>query len=316
MHHVSLEIIISNQIKSYRGNDFQEFGDRLLSKLYPDEYIAVRAGGIWGDLKNDGYCYINRIFFHFYGTSQHNVNALKRKITADIEGCLAKQQQVKKIVYVTNDSNLGIIEAHIDMLRFKHNIPIETWGPNKLVEIIGVMSLRDIGSILKIALNSEITSITYAIDKPTIKSYSRKEVNIKATIALSSLITFLVTLFALYNVVSLGYYLGIVGVLFLVFLCFKWYLFLPVNTQWGEWQNGANFYIKEAENYKRYRKKAICPYPQCNGVIYLGDPPVKETNRFEIIGYCSLNRTIHTFSYNKEDIGYPVTLNFEPLETK
>lgn len=152
MLQIQVETVILNQIKAYRGIAFQEFGDRLLSKLYPDQYISVRAGGSWGDLKNDGYCHVNRTFFHFYSTSQNNVAALKAKIAADISGCLTKQKQVDRIVFVTNDSNLGVIEAFIDDLRLKHGISIDTWGPNRLVEIIRVLPTNDIAALFNMVI--------------------------------------------------------------------------------------------------------------------------------------------------------------------
>ncbi len=43
-----------------------------------------------------------KTFFHFYSTAQHNVAALKSKISSERDGCLAKQQQVQKIVFVTS----------------------------------------------------------------------------------------------------------------------------------------------------------------------------------------------------------------------
>ena len=315
MHQAPLETIIFNQIKSYRGNEFQDFGDRLLSKLYPDEYIAVRAGGNLGDLKNDGYCHINRIFFHFYGNTQHNIHTLKAKITADIEGCLAKQQQVSKIVYVTNDSNLGVIEAHIDALRFKHQITIDTWGPNRLVEIMRTLSLQDIGSVLKIGLQEEVINIEYTIDKNSVKIYTKKMINKRAAIAAFSFIGFLFVLFYLYNPLPFLWYLIILITLLFIFLWYKWFWSLPVRTlQEKEWQRGSLFYCKEGDHYKEYFKQAACPYPKCNGTIRLDYPPERETHRFKMVGYCSVNRTLHTFSINDENIGYPVTLNFEPAK--
>jgi hypothetical protein len=309
---VPAETSILNQIKSYRGNEFQDFGDRLLSKLYPDEYIAVRAGGNLGDLKNDGYCHIKRIFFHFYGNTQHNVNTLKAKITSDIEGCLAKQQQVEKIVYVTNDANLGVIEAHIDALRLKHQIAIDTWGPNRLVEILRTLSVYNLAAVLKWAIQDDVTSIKYEIIESSIKVYTKKMVNIRIAISGLSFAGFFFAFFYLFIPLPFLWWFLTIFALFTLFVLYNWSWSLPVNTHLGkEWQRGSLFYCKEGNIYKEYQKYAVCPYPNCNGIIQLGEPPKKETNRFKGVGYCSANRTIHTFSINEENIGYPVTLNFE-----
>jgi hypothetical protein len=311
----ALETIVLNQIKSYRGLEFQEFGDRLLAKIYPGEYTAVRAGGPWGDLKNDGYCYVNRTFFHFYGTSQYNVSALKTKITADVEGCLKNQQQVKRIVYVSNDSALGVIEAHIDALRLQHGIPIETWGPGRLTEMMCRLSVQDIGSILKMPLSdmggtSEPTDIVYTAEENSIKIYPAKHVKVRMYIAFTALIAFIVTIF-LYKPLPFGWYLLILFILYIVSSKLSWYGTMAVDTASGkEYRRGIDFYVKEEENYKRFRKKALCSYPKCKGVVYLAIPPEEEKKQYKLLGYCSSNRTDHTFSYNEDNTGTPITSGF------
>jgi hypothetical protein len=313
---VQAEIVILNQIKSYRGIAFQEFGDRLLSKLYPDEYIAVRAGGTWGDLKNDGYCHINRTFFHFYATSQDNVAVLKAKITSDINGCLANQQQVDRIVFVTNDSNLGVIEAHIDDLRLKHGISIDTWGPNRLVEIICALQPKDIAALLNMVLQEEPAektgSIKYVMTTEPATTWGRKEVAVYALISILSGIAYLLVFFYGFFPLPFGWYCLLLFVLFGLFLCLTGFISLALKAalNGNEWQHNDLFYRKEGNKYLGYHKVAHCPYPHCEGIICVQLAPKKEQKRLKLVGCCTVEPTIHTFSYNENNVGYPVHLDF------
>jgi hypothetical protein len=309
MHSVFLETFILNQIKSYRGHEFQEFGDRLLTRLYADEYTAVRAGGPWGDLKNDGYCHVNRIFFHFYATSQYNVQVLKSKITSDVEGCLEKQQQVRKIVYVTNDANLGVIEAHIDDLRLKHGIPIETWGPINLVEIVGGLPVKDIEFVLRIPLPNtntpaEPTVITYRTMEESIKTYSKNYVMTRSFIVIFSWI-------ALFGILIFGfgriYWVNYIVLLFCLLIILSYYsrwLKISFHTTSGkEYRREFDFYIEENDNYKRFRKISNCSHPKCRGIVTLSMLNLSE-KQSNIIGVCSSDSS-HAFTYDG-NMGIPI----------
>lgn len=314
-----VETVILNQIKSYRGTAFQEFGDRLLSKLYPDEYIAVRAGGSWGDLKNDGYCHINRTFFHFYSTAQHNVAALKSKISSDIDGCLAKQQQVEKIVFVTNDANLGVIEAHIDELRLKHGIVIDTWGPNRLVEIICELPAADIAGLFNMVLTEEKTDdpmiVHYVFNATPEETISRKKVKTYATISVLSFIAFPLVLFFGYTPLPFGWYCLILFVLLCFGInCYKYLHFVKLVPEGDAIFYEGLFYVMRGEQYLSYYKAAHCPHPHCEGFVVVREPPAKEQHRFALVGICSREPAIHTFTYNKDNIGYPVQLDFSKPE--
>jgi hypothetical protein len=314
MDHVLLETIIINQIKSYRGNDFQDFGDRLLSKLYPAEYTPVRAGGPWGDLKNDGYCFVNRTFFHFYGSSQYNVSKLKGKITSDIEGCLAKQLHVRKVIYVTNESSLGVIEAHIDGLRLKHAIDIETWGPAKLVEIMQSLSRRDVASVLKLSLTDVIktegpTGIIYSIDESSVEIISRQEAKKRSKVNIEILIgALMVGLIA--GVLLPWFFFVFVAAFLLLFIRYiPWHIReVFIKASEGEYQHGKDFYVLEGDHYKRYRKTALCSYPTCKGVVYLEIPSGYLKKRYKVIGCCSSDSIHHTFTYDIQNTGKPVAV--------
>lgn len=171
--------IIDDYIKSIEYYNFQDFCDRLLHTLYPKEYTSVRAGGRNGDMKNDGYCYISRIFFQAHATRGESSKRTINKIEKDFKDCIEKWNNIKKFVYLTNDTLLGVVENHVDKLREKHpNISIETWDNKKIVNKIRSLNTNDIEYVINrklIAehsiLDSEIISAKYLITKeyPLIK---------------------------------------------------------------------------------------------------------------------------------------------------
>ena len=129
--------IIDDYIKSIEYYYFQDFCDRLLLTLYPEEYVPVRAGGRNGDMKNDGYCYASRAFFQAHATRGESAKQTKIKIESDLKGCLEKWKDVLKFVYITNDTLIGEVENHVDKLRVKFpDIKIETWGHKRLTSEI------------------------------------------------------------------------------------------------------------------------------------------------------------------------------------
>lgn len=148
--------IIDDYIKSIEYYYFQDFCDRLLLTLYPKEYIPVRAGGRNGDMKNDGYCYASRIFFQAHATRGESAKQTKDKIESDLNGCVQNWSDVKKFIYITNDTLIGEVENHIDSLRRKFpEIIIETWGYKRLTSEIKKLDLEKIEFVIDRKIISE-----------------------------------------------------------------------------------------------------------------------------------------------------------------
>ncbi len=151
--------IIEDKISQLTGNEFQDFCDRLFLKLYPDDYTPVRAGGPKGDMKNDGYCPKARTFFAAFGTRSAKIADIKSKIKSDLVGCLEKQSDVKKWVFITNDTLVGEVEAFIDELRVTHNpLVIEILGHKKITEEILKLPDEDIEYIIDLTLEDSIST--------------------------------------------------------------------------------------------------------------------------------------------------------------
>lgn len=150
--------IIEDYIKSIEYTHFQDFCDRLFLKLYPNDYIPVRAGGRNGDMKNDGYCHKERIFFQAHATRGESAKTTKDKIEKDLKGCLSKWTDVKKFVYITNDTLIGEVENFVDDLRKKHpTIEISTWSPKKIIEEMKDLSDKDIEYIIERNIPGNLT---------------------------------------------------------------------------------------------------------------------------------------------------------------
>jgi len=153
MDNATLRKIIEDRLANIRGDAFKDLCDRLCMKFYPDDYTPVRAGGPKGDTKMDGYCPKAKIYFAAHATRGETTRSTKKKIKSDLEGCLEKHKDVKKWIYLTNDTLLGEIEKFVEELRTEHpNVSIETWGHKKITEKILGFNERDIGSILELDL--------------------------------------------------------------------------------------------------------------------------------------------------------------------
>ncbi len=151
---------VEDYIQAIEYQYFQDFCDRLLIKLYND-YTPVRAGGSHGDMKNDGYCFINRIFFQAHASRGEAAKKIKTKIENDLKDCLEKQRDVQVFIYLTNDTLTGEVERFIDELRTQHSLQIESWGYKRLAEkISNITNSEDVEYIIDRKLWS-YQSITY-----------------------------------------------------------------------------------------------------------------------------------------------------------
>ena len=150
--------IINDYIKSIDYYNFQDFCDRFLSTLFPSDYTPVRAGGRNGDMKNDGYCSISRVFFQAHATRGESAKKTKDKIENDLKGCLKHWSDVSKFVYITNDTLIGEVEHFVDSLRKIYtNIVIETWGYQKLTSEIKNLSTEEIEFVIDRKLIHEVS---------------------------------------------------------------------------------------------------------------------------------------------------------------
>jgi len=141
--------LIEDRISSIEGLEFQDFCDRMLLRLYPKDYTPVRAGGRNGDMKNDGYCFVERIFFQAHATRGEAAKKTKKKIKEDLELCLIKQTDVKTFIYITNTTLIGEVEKFVDDLRRQNlNVIIETWTPKRIMEKLKDLSDKDIEFII------------------------------------------------------------------------------------------------------------------------------------------------------------------------
>ena len=153
--------IIEDYIKAIEHTHFQGFCDRLLLKIYPHDYTPVRAGGKNGDMKNDGYCHISRTFFQAHASRGESAAKIKSKVETDLKGCLEKQRDVQKFIYITNDTLTGEIEHFIDNLRNEHKpLIIETWSPKLIIEKIKDLQEIDIEYIIERSISGNKKNIS------------------------------------------------------------------------------------------------------------------------------------------------------------
>lgn len=153
MDRSELRSIVENRISTLEKDAFQDFCDRLLIELYPNDFTPVRAAGNKGDMGCDGYCPSARIFFAAHATRGDRLSDTKKKIEGDLEKCLAKQTDVKSWVFLTNETLVGEVEAFADGLRLKYpHITIETWGHKKIARKILPLEPNKIELIIQMSV--------------------------------------------------------------------------------------------------------------------------------------------------------------------
>ncbi|MCE5227414.1 MAG: hypothetical protein LLG05_16345 [Porphyromonadaceae bacterium] len=158
MEKATLRRIIEDRLTSTSGEDFQNLCDRVLLKLYPNDYTPIRPGGPKGDTKNDGYCPKARIYFAAHATRGEKIAATKKKIESDLTGCLKKHKHIKKWVYLTNDTLLGEVDQFVDELRHKHSeLVIETWDKKIIAESILRFNEGEIAQMLDLDLGATVS---------------------------------------------------------------------------------------------------------------------------------------------------------------
>lgn len=134
-----------------KGEGFQLLFEKLMSKAYPDDFMACRPWGKAGDRKNDGYLPSKRILFQVYAPNEMSSSEAVKKINEDFAG--AKEHWEKYFdewVFVHNAPNgrLGphIIEFIARLGQGNPNIKIKHWGYEKLLEQFRRLRLQELES--------------------------------------------------------------------------------------------------------------------------------------------------------------------------
>lgn len=318
--------IIENHISVSKSFEFQQMCNRLLIKLYPDDYQPTRAAGRYGDMKNDGYCCIKRIFFHCHATRGQDFSILKAKFKSDLGGCLQWQTDVRELIFLTNDTNAGRLERHIDEIRNIKNRKVITWGVEILTDKISQFSIDTIEYILGFKLNaqknSEPYAIKYEISKGSEKILTKSELRRKSIIFLISMLFFFVSIVLLFKY---GLIIERPYILYTPFMFVVISLMYYRPFRWGWVQKSETLdkyilgrFINRTENgdYYSYTMEAPCSFENCKGTVKIKYAPPRERFRFTIIGGCNKNETTHTYTFDSDGNGYPLKMDFRPLETE
>lgn len=159
--------ITEDHVSALDGTGFQDLCDRLNFKLYADDgqYEATRAAGRGGDMKCDGYCPQERIFFAVHATRGESTSATKTKIRTDLEGCLSKQKNIAVWRYMTNDTLNGEVQVFVDELRANHpEVRIEVWDHKIIANHIADLPLTDVETVLDMHFGSPTSTDLPVLD--------------------------------------------------------------------------------------------------------------------------------------------------------
>jgi hypothetical protein len=134
-----------------KGDGFQHLFERLMSKAYPNDFLACRPWGNVGDRKNDGYLPSTRTLFQSYAPNELKATDAIKKINEDFEG--AKEYWEKYFIewtFVHNapDGRLGphILDTLARLAGKNPNIKIGHCGYEELLTIFRSLKLLDLES--------------------------------------------------------------------------------------------------------------------------------------------------------------------------
>ena len=134
-----------------KGDEFQRLFEKLMKKVYPNDFIPCRPWGKDGDCKNDGYLRSQRKLFQVYAPNEIKKEEAIRKINEDFVGAKNHwEEYFDKWVFVHNaqDGRLGphIIQKLNKLRKENSDIEIEIWGYEELLAIFRQLSLQDLVS--------------------------------------------------------------------------------------------------------------------------------------------------------------------------
>jgi hypothetical protein len=143
-----------------KADAFQHLFEKLMSKVYPNDFMACRPWGKIGDRKNDGYLPSARTLFQSYAPNEISAAEANRKIKEDFSG--AKQYWEKyfdqwTFVHNAFDGRLGpqIIETLQILGKENPKIRIGHWGYEELLARFRQLTLPDLESWFGPSLTTE-----------------------------------------------------------------------------------------------------------------------------------------------------------------
>ena len=173
-------LIFKAKILEKDAYEFQNFFTKIMSKYDPD-FTPIKPQGRIGDRKNDGYNPKTGVYYQVYAPERIDSKDAIEKIEKDIEGLYEywnSKCPIKEYCFVMNDKYKGVypeIESKILEIENEYNIDaklilakdIENMFMEldfeKMIEIIGMITINDISKISFADLNS---IIEYIINMP------------------------------------------------------------------------------------------------------------------------------------------------------
>ena len=143
-----------------KGDGFQHLFEKLMSKAYPNDFLACRPWGNVGDRKNDGYLPSARTLFQLYAPNDLKALEALKKIREDFAGAKDHwEQHFDQWTFVHNaqDGRLGphIIETLAELGQQNPHIKVGHCGYEEMLATFRELSLQDLESWFGLSLTLE-----------------------------------------------------------------------------------------------------------------------------------------------------------------
>ena len=156
------EAQFENSFLKVKGNEFQNFFNKLMGMAYKTDYMPCRPWGNKGDQKNDGFLKSERRLFQVYAPNSMMATEAIKKINEDFEG--AKKHWIEyfdkwSFVHNARDGMPPHVQKLIlDLEKDNPSVKLDLWGYEELLEIFCSLERQDIESWFGHAPNSQTKS--------------------------------------------------------------------------------------------------------------------------------------------------------------
>ncbi len=141
------DVSFENRYIRAKGEEFQNFFEKLMSLAFPNDFMACRPWGNRGDQKNDGYLQSTQRLFQVYAPYEMTESKAIKKIREDFSGAKKHWKGHFRLWTFVHNAYDGLpphVERIIlDLKNENSDITLETWGLEELRNVFRKISLDD-----------------------------------------------------------------------------------------------------------------------------------------------------------------------------
>lgn len=155
--------LLELQLRKVHGIGFQDFVGAFMGRLYPDDFIPVKAHGRLGDGGNDGFRLSDGTLYQCYGAHNghvHDINYVCAKLEEDFEKARLSTPQMKNWRFTHNltDMPQPLLQTYLDLVPKieAYGIKPGLFGKDGFQALLPRFSEDDLEDLIGIAVHSKL----------------------------------------------------------------------------------------------------------------------------------------------------------------